>query len=81
MVFAMIGAILVGALPLQNRIGRLIGYYLITALPAGKAAMMSFIVSANEAFVRAALLPYTPSQSGSTPFAVTEQHSLILGLA
>ena len=45
MAVATLGAILIVALPLRLRVGRLIGYYLTTALPAGEAAMISLISS------------------------------------
>ena len=45
MCIATIGAILVVALPLHQHVGRLVGYYLTTALPAGEAAVISLISS------------------------------------
>lgn len=42
---ATLGAILIVALPLRLRVGRLVGYYLTTALPAGEAAVISLISS------------------------------------
>lgn len=43
MIIATIGAILIVALPLHNNVGRLVGYYLTTALPASEAAVISLI--------------------------------------
>ena len=45
MAIATLGAILIVALPLRLRVGRLVGYYLTTALPAGEAAIISLISS------------------------------------
>lgn len=42
---AMIGVVLIVALPLQYSVGRLIGYYMTMALPAGEASMLSLIAS------------------------------------
>ncbi len=45
MAIATLGAILIVALPLRLRVGRLVGYYLTSTLPAGEAAMISLISS------------------------------------
>ena len=42
---AMMGVVLIVALPLRNSVGRLVGYYLTMALPAGEASMLSLIAS------------------------------------
>lgn len=42
---AAFGAILIVALPVRLRVGRLVGYYLTTAFPAGEATMLSLISS------------------------------------
>ena len=45
---ALLGGILIVALPLSNRVGRLVGYYLTNALPVAFAALLS-LVSSNVA--------------------------------
>ena len=45
MAIATLGAILIVALPLRLRAGRLVGYYLTSALPAGESAVISLISS------------------------------------
>ena len=45
MAIATLGAILIVALPLRLRVGRLVGYYLTSALPAGESAIISLISS------------------------------------
>lgn len=41
----MVGVVLIITLPVHNSIGRLIGYYMTMALPAGEASMLSLIAS------------------------------------
>jgi len=55
MCVATLGAILIVALPLGNSVGRLVGYYLTTALPAGEAAVISLISSNVAGYV-----PFNP---------------------
>ena len=57
MLVATLGAILIVALPLHHRVGRLIGYYLTTALPAGEAAVISVISSNVAGYVSSLLSP------------------------
>ena len=45
---SMIGVILIVALPLKNRVGRLLGYYMTGAFPVGLASLLS-LVSSNVA--------------------------------
>ena len=45
LLIALVGAILIVTVPLQQPTGRLIGYYLTTALPAGEASVLSLISS------------------------------------
>ena len=58
---AMIGVILIVALPIRYPAGRLVGYYLTMAIPAGEASLLS-LISSNVAGYVLAILSY-PDQA------------------